>query len=547
MKPDSLRFDIGIVGAGPVGLTLANLLGVYGIRTVLIEKHASTVSEPRAVSIDDESLRVMQAAGLVDIIKTNLVSGYGSSYLSPTGKPFAFVDPDTVEFGYQRRNAFNQEALEAQLREGLERFDCITSRFNHELKGFSEKDDHVALSVIDNDGELHQFNCSYVCACDGASSFVRRELGIQLEGLSYEEKWLIIDLLDSKDPYRHTRVHCDPARPGLNLPGPKRTRRFEFMMLNTDDPDEFASEESVRRLLKSHGPDEHSEIRRRTIYAFQACIAPVWQAGRVTLHGDAAHLTPPFAGQGMNSGIRDSANYAWKLAAAVNGQLGPQLLSTYERERKPHAWQLIKMAIRMGRVFMPSNRLEAFVVRTLASLLKLVPWAYDYISQMKYKPKPRFEDGFFIADGRSRRKTLSGRMFCQPMVALPDGTRILLDDALGTGFALLVYGQNPGQLLKNIGDSFWGSLEVNKICATPEAMNFTTDGTPVDSLKIVRDADGVIGEWLAPHRSCAVLLRPDRYVAAILPEGKDFGRNKENLQMLLNSTWDKENSTKEND
>lgn len=527
-----LEVDVVVVGAGPVGLTMANFLGHYGIRTLLLEKNASTVSEPRAVSIDDESLRAMQTVGLIPSIETNLMPGYGSRYQSASGRPFAFVKPDTTEYGFPRRNAFNQDILESQLREGLERFDCVTCWFSHELSEHRQDRSAVYLTIEDGHGLLKRVCAQYLAACDGAASPVRQSLGLILEGDTYGERWLIVDLLNSKDAFRHTQVFCDPERPGLSLPGPKRTRRFEFMLLPGEQPEDVCSEVHVRKLLREHGPDEQAEIRRRTVYTFHARMAPRWKSGRVSLHGDAAHITPPFAGQGMNSGIRDSHNYGWKLAAVIQGQLGPALLESYELERKEHAWSLIQMAIRMGHVMMPRSKLNARLVQAVFRLLKLCPPAYDYIAQMRYKPKARFKQGFFVTDGRSYKKTLVGKMFIQPQVARSNDSLVHLDDVLGPGFALITLGVDPARLFSIIPEDFLGGVPVRRLCITPQDQNFPVN----DWVDFVRDVRGEVAQVLRGYPECAILLRPDRYVAAVIPK-QGAGKVLADLQTLVAATW----------
>jgi 3-(3-hydroxy-phenyl)propionate hydroxylase len=189
---DVTHYPVAIVGAGPTGLTLANLLGVYGIRCVILERNAATVHEPRAVSIDDESLRTMQAAGLVDEVMSETVHGYGSHYYSARGRCFAKVQPTERPYGFPRRNAFRQPILERQLRDALARFAHVTALFEHEMLSFAQDADRVTLRVKHAGGE-REIAADYLVACDGASSNVRRSLGIALSGSTFRERWLIVD------------------------------------------------------------------------------------------------------------------------------------------------------------------------------------------------------------------------------------------------------------------------------------------------------------------------------------------------------------------
>src|SRR5207248_2060401 len=224
----AVQYPVVIVGGGPTGLTLANLLGVEGVRVLLIEGHTSTVQEPRAVSIDDESLRTVQAIGIVDEVLKQVVPGYGSHYYSPAGRCFVKVEPTETPYGYPRRNAFRQPVFERQLREALDRFPHVETRFGYTLESFTHDAIGVSLCVTGPEGQQTRIACDYLVGCDGANSTVRNLLGISLEGSTFSERWLIVDLEHSENPSPHTKVFCDPRRPCITLPGPNRTRRFEF-------------------------------------------------------------------------------------------------------------------------------------------------------------------------------------------------------------------------------------------------------------------------------------------------------------------------------
>ena len=419
LKP---HYSVVAVGAGPTGLVLANILGVERVDTLLLERNERTVSEPRAVSIDDESLRTIQGVGLVDIVLGDVVQGYGSHYFSPSGRPFARVQPALQEYGFPRRNACRQPVLEAQLREGLRHYPHVEARFSHRLEQFEQDAGGVTLQMLGPDGTLQITRCDFLVGCDGARSGVRERLGITMEGSSFSERWLIVDLLGTPDRFRHTRVYCDPRRPAISLPGPNGTRRYEFMLHADERDEDLLREEVVRQMIgmRSAG-DRDLQIARKVVYAFHARVARRWREGRVFLAGDAAHLSPPFAGQGMNSGVRDALNLGWKLAAVTRGELGPRLLDTYEQERKPHAWALIDMAMRIGRFMMPTGAVQALLMQNLIRLLSVFPPARDYVLQMKFKPKPRYRAGFVVPDGASEADSLSGRLFLLPGLPAASG------------------------------------------------------------------------------------------------------------------------------
>jgi len=512
MDRQQIDADVVIVGAGPCGLTIANLLGLSGVSVIVLEKNESTVREPRAVSIDDESLRTMQAVGLAAEVTSRAMLDYGSLYVGATGKSFAFVHPTTREFGYPRRNAFHQTVLEDQLRCGVERFPNVQLLFRHELIEFEQAGEHVDMRVDALDGGGRAIRGRYLIACDGARSTVRAQLGIPMSGHTYRERWLIIDIEGTRDAYRHTRVMCDPARPGITLPGPDGTRRFEFRLTAGETEEDMLREQVVRALMRQVGPDGDATIRRKVVYAFHARMAARWRQGRVFLAGDAAHLSPPFAGQGLNSGIRDGHNLAWKIAAVLQGRVGEGVLDSYETERQPHAWALILMAVRMGRVFMPPSPAVAWATRTAFRLAGLYPPLGDYVSQMKYKPEPRFVSGLFVPDGRKAHKTKTGRLFPQPALETADGHAALLDDVLQGQFALIAYGPDPTGLLESMDDPILdrlGTVRVGIVPASAPAF-VAAPGT-----HLLRDGTGAVGAYFAGTGDDLALLRPDRYVMAV--------------------------------
>jgi 3-(3-hydroxy-phenyl)propionate hydroxylase len=526
MRADKV-WPVVIVGAGPTGLTVANLLARYGVDVLLVERNATTVQEPRAVSIDDESLRTMQAIGVVDTVVSRVVLGYGSDYFSAGGSCFLRVRPTSKEFGYPRRNAFRQPIFEQQLRDYFCAHAVSETRseawFSTELIDFGQGRDTVDVVLRRGDGSLVEVTTSYLVACDGGRSFVREKLGIKLTGSTFRERWLILDLEETRDPSRDTKVFCDPARPCLSLPGPDRTRRFEFMLHEGETEPEVTSPEFTRQLLRRHG-EENTPLRRSRVYTFHARMADTWRDGRIFLAGDAAHLSPPFAGQGMNSGIRDAHNLAWKLAAVVQGRLGPRLLETYEQERKKHAWEMILLALRMGKVMMPRGIWSAVALQAAFRVLSAVPPARTYFAEMKYKPKPRFDAGFLARGsehGASKHgaSPLIGRLFPQPKVRCA-GREGLLDDFLGNGFALLSLPQTPPNVFDQLPAELWKPLNLQRV-----AIRATGDSTPApNGVTSLFDVDGDLSRRMKSLPSGLVLLRPDRYVAAYLPaENQDAG------------------------
>lgn len=504
--------DVLVVGGGPTGLLLANLLGSMGVKTTLVERNETTVQEPRAVSIDDESLRALQAAGLAETVGAITVKGYGSIYLGPDGRRFAEVKPHVKEYGFDKRNAFEQPVFEATLRQALLRHPSVATVFGAELADFRQDSDHV-LADITIGGRVSTLRAQYMVAADGGRSAVRKALDISLEGSTFREPWLIVDLHSTRNRCFHTEVFCDPRRSVITLPGPGGIRRYEFK-LNPGETTEQAEEESfARRLLNEVGPDGDEPIRRQKVYTFHARIAARWRQGRIFLAGDAAHLTPPFAGQGMNSGLRDAHNLAWKLDEALRMADPEDLLDSYEAERKPHAWLMIELALRMGKIMMPASVPRGKLIRMGFRFLGLYGPARDYFTQMKYKPKPKFSAGLIRPAPELPDAGAIGRMIPQPIVTALDRQQILLDTLLPDRPVVLVFSEAPERWVDAEMQERLQKLGCAVIGLTPEWVNPVSAPFP-----IVRDSSRFFSE--KPFRDCldrALLLRRDRYVAAIEP------------------------------
>jgi 3-(3-hydroxy-phenyl)propionate hydroxylase len=502
--------DVIIVGAGPTGLALANLLGGMGVSIILIERNETTVQEPRAVSIDDESMRTMQAIGLSEQVESIVARGYGSRYLSPKGALFLKVEPTLRDYGFDKRNAFQQPELEAVMRSGLDRFLHIRQMFGCEMTAIAQDERSVSVNYRDAAGHEGTVVGRYMVACDGGRSPTRGKLSIELAGSTFAERWLIVDLVKTENRFRHTEVHCDPERPCISLPGPDNIRRYEFMLHAGEDEKASTDEAFVRDLLGRVGPDRDAEFRRVRVYTFHARLASRWRDGNIFLAGDAAHLTPPFAGQGMNSGLRDAHNLAWKLAEAVKAEVTPEFLDSYEAERKPHAWEMITLALRMGQVMMPTSPLKAWLTRAAFRVLGLYPPARDYFAQMRYKPKPRFRSGLMWPDQRAEAETIVGRLIPQPLVEDVHGQRKLLDHALPDLPVLLVFDEFPDRVVPDLTLARIKAAGASVVGLTPEWMN------PVEaSFPLVRDVSRLFSsDQMQSYLGSVFLLRRDRYIAA---------------------------------
>ncbi|MGA8133794.1 MAG: bifunctional 3-(3-hydroxy-phenyl)propionate/3-hydroxycinnamic acid hydroxylase [Pseudomonas gingeri] len=528
---NSFSTQVLIIGAGPTGLTLANLLGQANVDTLIIDRKAGTVTEPRAVSIDDESLRTMQAIGLDDAVLRDVVPGYGVHYFTrPGGRCFGKVEPTGKVYGFPKRNAFRQPLFESTLKNGLERFASLTARFNHELLEFTQDQHGVRALIMDADGQLLDVKACYLVACDGGRSPVRKQLGIEMVGSSFASRWLVVDTDQDDDPFWQTRVYCDARRPVVEVPGPHRTRRFEFLLKPGEADAQALSPECLHTLLRPFKGDAPVFIVRKTVYTFHARVAERWQVGRIFLAGDAAHLTPPYAGQGMNSGVRDAHNLGWKLIGVIKGKMAATALLSYESERRDHAWALIKLALNLGVVMAPATVLRARLISAAFALIGLVPPLRDYFLQMRFKPKPRFTKGLVLPEGKAG-KLACGQMFPQPLLNDAQGHAHLLDASIGDGFALIQYGDPAHQRLDQLHHGLWDHLEAKRILILPAHWQ-TLPSLP--GCTVLQDREEALKGLLGDSQQF-LLLRPDRYIAAIFDMATQ-DQTAESLQTLFGIT-----------
>ena len=517
------NFDVIIVGMGPSGLVLGGLLASYGIEVGIFEKNKSTVKEPRAVSIDDESLRILQCFSLHKAVLKNVSQNYGSHYYDAKGKLFLKVEPNSCENGFFKRNAFDQPTFESTLRKHLEGKKNININFSHTLISIKNETNRVIANFEDSKGIKKSILGRYLVGCDGGQSTVRDLIGVVMRGSTFNQKWLVVDIYNTKNFFRHTQVYCNPKRPSITLPGPNDIRRYEFK-LNDGEGSKKLSEDFTRKLIASVGVDGQAKIRRSQVYQFHALIGSDWKKKSVFIAGDAAHLSPPFAGQGMNSGIRDVGNLGWKLALAVNMPQSSNILETYFLERKEHCWALIKLAIRMGKIMMPKNSLASFINSTFFRLIKLNKTLLSYMSQMKYRPKPKLKMGLIFFHGKETRddKKLIGTLFPQPLVQDKAGNLSNLDEVLGNKFSLVCYIKNHEtyiSLEKHLNN-------FSKICKVVVVLNQSCMIFP-SRHEVVRDFYNLLEkmETRVPENR-VLLLRPDKLVSAIY--------KKNNLHYLSN-------------
>ncbi|MFE7674658.1 bifunctional 3-(3-hydroxy-phenyl)propionate/3-hydroxycinnamic acid hydroxylase [Streptomyces albidoflavus] len=497
-------YDVAVIGYGPTGVTAANLLGAMGLRVVVLERDAAIFTRARAISTDEEVVRIWQRTGLAERLKQDMLTERDVDFVDSDGRSFLSARPTPRGHGHPPQMFIYQPALEQVLRDGVDRYPNVEILLRHECLRLRQDADGVELTVVGTaDDSVHRLRASYVIAADGGSSLTRAQLNIGYEGTTYEDRWVVIDtrMLKPWPDHDKLRFHCDPARPAVDCPTPLGHHRWEFPILPGDDEQQLTTDEAVYRLVARYGISRDSiEVLRATIYSHHVRFATRFRAGRVFLAGDAAHAMPPWIGQGMAAGVRDVANLCWKLDAVLRGELPESVLDSYEAERKPHVREVTRRAVFVGRIITERRRPVARVRNGLLRALNRVPRFGDRTQDSHWIPVARYGAGL---QARSRIKA-SGHQIPQPWVTGPDGERIRLDDALGGRWVLLRAGTvtpQPAWDLPGVS-----ALTVTAVGSGPAA------GTLVDR-------DGVLLPWMTRHGAATLALRPDAYVYAAAPAG----------------------------
>ncbi|WP_419690559.1 bifunctional 3-(3-hydroxy-phenyl)propionate/3-hydroxycinnamic acid hydroxylase [Burkholderia theae] len=508
------RTSVAIVGAGPNGAAMANLLGLYGVATVIVEKTPQIVEFPRAVGIDDEALRMFQTAGLADELSRDIIQNVPLRMYKANGECFADIRPSMREFGWWRRNIFMQQLAERTLRDGLARYPHVSLRTSEEVVAVEQDDERVTLQVRRADGQRYALEADYVVAADGGRSPMRELLGVKLAGTTHPIKWVVVDVKNAGLDQPCTALNCDPRRPNVCIYLPFNFRRWEFLVFPHEDEAAIAQPESIRALIEPYVDDvDRIEIVRARTYTHHSRLAERFVVGRVALIGDAAHLTPPWVGQGLNAGLRDVGNLAWKLAGVVNGVLHPGVIGSYESERRDHAKAMIDLADTFGAMLMPTNRLVAFLRDRVLGLARYVPGLKDYILQMRFKPMPSYTRGVVLPGAPD---DAVGRMIAQPDVETADGARRKLDDVLGPWFSIVGWQCDPQACLSDDDRAYWAALGATfvQVSRSRSGTGRTRRVASAYGSTCVEDVDNALGAWFDRHAGPLVVVRPDRYVAA---------------------------------
>jgi 3-(3-hydroxy-phenyl)propionate hydroxylase len=376
---------------------------------------------------------------------------------------------------------FDQPELEALLRANLKRYPNARVRGDAEVTALTDGGQCIRVTFTDRtDGRVHQIDAGYVLGCDGANSTVRAQIGSAMRDLNFQQRWLVVDVASNSDLHQWDGVHqvCDPVRAATYMRiGPARYR-WEFQLLAGETADDFGTLDALRPLIApwtAEVANTELTLLRVTEYTFRAQIADRWRRGNIFLLGDAAHLTPPFVGQGMGAGMRDAANLAWKIAEVHDGTLAADVLDTYERERKPHTRHMIRLALSIGWAMTGGGRVGNLARRAVLPRVRLIPGLRDKVVD---STTPALRASALVRKSR-RWRQLAGTLCPNPL--LPNGQR--LDDVVGTRFALITTSR-PG--------------------AADEA-SLRRRGV----LVLVPEPGSALATWLQRGRARAALVRPD--------------------------------------
>jgi 3-(3-hydroxy-phenyl)propionate hydroxylase len=523
------RGPVIVVGAGPVGCTAALLLADYGIPVTLLERHAQPHPLPRAVHLDDEVARILGRLGVSEGFLARSRPGSGLRLLDPRHRVMAEFSRDYAAgiHGFPQANMFHQPDLEELLFARVEKHPLIDFRRGAEVRGIEGTGSPLTAAPVRVrtlvDEEPQTFTGTVVLGCDGANSTIRELTGIPMEDLGFTERWLVVDIRaeGGLDTWDGVEQICDPARAATFMQVTGDRYRWEFRLRDGEDEACLITPEALGELLRpwtGRGDLAGMEITRSASYTFRARLAARFQDGRVFLLGDAAHLTPPFIGQGLAAGLRDADNLTWKLACVLTGRAGEDLLASYDTERRPHARAMVKKAVRVGWA-MTGGQDRAAAVRRIALAAAV---RSEHVRQaMASTATPPLKAGalqavpLFQTDIPAALRP--GGLIPNPLVSAGDDPPVRLDTIL-TGRTAVLTARRPGPGLVEFCRHY--GLVLVRISA-PGTSTPGEPGTPEDAgwieVRLAGDAPPAGMRGLTANPALTVIVRPDRVVAAAEP------------------------------
>jgi 3-(3-hydroxy-phenyl)propionate hydroxylase len=489
------RVPVVIVGAGPSGVTAATLLAQYGVDCLVLDRWDTVYPQPRAVHLDDEIYRIVARLGAGEEFAAISRPALGLQLRDRDMRILAQFQRDAAESanGYPQANLFDQPEFEALLRANLKRYPRAVLRGNSEVSDVVSRGAGGALVMFTDrvSGQEHRVEAGYVLGCDGANSLVRTAIGAWMVDLKFQQRWLVVDVATSAELNQWDGVQqvCDPHRAATYMRIGETRYRWEFRLLPGETAADFRTMDALRPMLEPwlHGiAAEQIQLVRVAEYTFRAQIANRWCRERIFLLGDAAHLTPPFIGQGMGAGVRDAMNLSWKLAGVINGWLPESVLQSYERERKPHVRCVIRLALAMGLAMTAGGDIGSAVRRFVVPRLHLIP---GLRTKLVDSTTPALRRGALVTKALGRRQ-LAGRL-CPNAVVAEDKR---LDDLAAGRFAVITSGP-----------------------LTPSQHDAVSRRGAV---VVTAQPDSELGHWLRSGRATVAIVRPD---GTVMRAGRDVG------------------------
>ncbi len=472
------HYDVIIVGLGPTGGTLANLLALNGFSILILEREKNLYALPRAVHFDDEIMRVFQTIGITKKFLKNTIINKGTKFVNSNGKVLLdWPRPKSItENGWYPSYRFHQPDLEKNLRNRLKTFKKVKLMQNTEVTKIKNNKNSVDL-FFKSKNKIHKASSKYVIGCDGARSTTREQMGSVLDNLGFTQKWAVVDLILKKNKNKlpdRTIQYSNSERPATYCRNVGKRRRWEFAIQNNENEKEILSDKYIWNFLKPWLSPKEAYLERKAIYIFQSAIARKWRKGRIFIAGDAAHLMPPFMGQGMCAGIRDASNLAWKISLCIKNKHDGKFLDTYQTERFSNAKEYIETTMRMGEF------VNAVGSENITDNISSGPDGTK--SMQSIKPKL----GIGLGSNKDKNR---GKIF--PQLKMKNGKR--LDEKFSKSPLLLT----SSKLAKKV------SLKIQSI----------TD----------KDIKG-LSNLLKTYKAKAIIVRPDRFILKTYKSINDFNR-----------------------
>ena len=348
------KYDVVIIGFGPTGGALANLLALHGFSILIVEKEKSFYPLPRAVHFDDEIMRVFQTIGITDKFLKHTIINKGTKFVNSKNQVVLdWPRPRSItENGWYPSYRFHQPDLERKLRRRLKDFKKVSVMQSTKVNSLKEEKSSVKIFIENiNNNKISEIRAKYIIGCDGARSTIRKQIKAKFQNLGFTQKWAVVDLIlkkNKKELPDRTIQYSNSKRPATYCRNVGKRRRWEFAINNAESEKKVLSNSYIWNFLKPWLKPSEASLERKTIYTFQSAISKKWKKGRVFLAGDAAHLMPPFMGQGMCAGVRDASNLAWKIAYCLKNNHSEKLLNTYQSERYSNVIEYIKTTVKMG-------------------------------------------------------------------------------------------------------------------------------------------------------------------------------------------------------